>query len=315
MAGMAPASAASPLSHASGGRPPADAVALAVPASLQAAIRKSLGTAGYSRQAELTASDRAPGDQFGYSVALSGLGTTALVGAWQRHSTTGAAYVFRLRGGTWSQTAELTAPHGAPFDDFGISVALSALGTTALVGAPRHSGTGTAYVFRLRGGTWSQTAVLAASHGARGDSFGWGVALSAPGSTALVGATGRNSIAGAAYVFRLRGGTWSQAAELTAAHGAARDQFGYSVALSALGSTALGGAPYRNSAAGAAYVFRLRGGIWSQAAELTPSPTAALDQFGYSVGLSALGSTALAGAPGHKSDTGAAYVLTGRSRA
>jgi hypothetical protein len=62
-------------------------------------------------------------------------------------------------------------------------------------------------------------------------------------------------------------------------------------------------------------MFRLRGGIWSQAAELTPSPTAALDQFGYSVGLSALGSTALAGAPGHKSDTGAAYVLTGRSRA
>ena len=309
MAGMAPASAASALSHESGARPPADAVALAVPASVQAAIRKSLGTAGYSRQAELTASDRASGDQFGYSVALSALGTTALVGAWQRHSSTGAAYVFRLRGGTWSQTAELTAPHGAPFDSFGISVALSALGTTALVGAPRHSGTGTAYVFRLRGGTWSQTAVLAASHGARGDSFGWGVALSAPGSTALVGASGRNSIAGAAYVFRLRGGTWSQTAELTAPHGASFDVFGSSVALSALGTTALVGAPGRNTNTGAAYVFRLRGGTWSQTAELTAPHAAPGDDFGISVGLSALGSTALAGAPGRNSETGAAYVF------
>ena len=255
MAGMAPASAASPLSHESGGRPPADAVALAMPASLQAAIRKSLGTAGYSRQAELTASDRAPGDQFGYSVALSALGTTALVGAWQRHSTTGAAYVFRLRGRTWSQTAELTAPHGAPFDSFGISVALSALGTTALVGAPRHSGTGAAYVFRLRGRTWSQTAVLAASDGARGDSFGWAVALSAPGSTALVGAPGRHSIAGGAYVFRLRGRAWSQTAVLAASHAAPGDDFGISVGLSALGSTALAGAPGRQSDTGAAYVF------------------------------------------------------------
>ena len=152
MAGMAPASAASPLSHESGGRPPADAVALAMPASLQAAIRKSLGNAGYSRQAELTASDRTPGDQFGYSVALSALGTTALVGAWQRHSTAGAAYVFRLRGGIWSQAAELTAAHAAAGDQFGYSVGLSALGSTALAGAPgRKSDTGAAYVFTGRG--------------------------------------------------------------------------------------------------------------------------------------------------------------------
>jgi hypothetical protein len=170
-------------------------------------------------------------------------------------------------------------------------------------------------VFRLRGGIWSRAAVLTVSHAAPGDDFGISVGLSALGSTALAGAPGRNSAAGAAYLFRLRGGTWSQTAELTAAHGAPRDQFGYSVALSALGSTALGGAPYRNSAAGAAYVFRLRGGIWSQAAELTAAHAAALDQFGYSVGLSALGSTALAGAPGRKSDAGAAYVFTGRSRA
>ena len=110
MAGMAPASAASPLARGSGGRPAADAAALAaVPASLQAAIGHSLGTsvpaAGYSQQAELTAAGRAPGGQFGFSVALSAGGGTALVGANQRNAYAGAAYVFTLRGGTWSQTA------------------------------------------------------------------------------------------------------------------------------------------------------------------------------------------------------------------
>ena len=206
MAGMAPASAASSLSHESGGRTPADAAALAaVPASLRAAIGASLRTsapaAGYSRLAELTASDRAAGDNFGYSVAMAASGTTALVGAEDHHFAAGAAYVFTLRGGTWSQTAVLTAPNAEGFDQFGDSVALSARGTTALVGAlGRNSGTGAAYVFTLRGGTWSQTAELAASRGAPNDAFGSTAGLSAAGTTALVGAQG-HSDTGAAFVF------------------------------------------------------------------------------------------------------------------
>ncbi len=96
-----------------------------------------------------------------------------------------------------SQQAELTASDGAWGDDFGISVALSASGTTALAGAPSHSGAGAVYVFTLRGGTWSQTAKLTASNGAQYDVFGRSVALSAPGTTALIGA----SLKSAAYVF------------------------------------------------------------------------------------------------------------------
>ena len=312
MAGTAPASAASSLSHESSGRTPADA---AVPASLRAAIGASLRTsapaAGYSRLAELTASDRAAGDNFGYSVAMAASGTTALVGAEGHHFAAGAAYVFTLRGGTWSQTAVLAAPHAAGFDQFGDSVALSARGTTALVGAlGRNSGTGAAYVFTLRGGTWSQTAELTASRRALNDAFGASVALSAPGSTALVGADGRNSSTGAAYVFRLRGGTWSQTAELTASRGVRGDGFGASVALSESGATALVAATGRDSFTGAAYVFMLRGGTWSQIAELTASRGAPNDVFGYPVALSAPGTTALVGAQAH-SATGAAFVFTG----
>jgi hypothetical protein len=141
-------------------------------------------------------------------VALNAPGTTALAGALARNSSTGAAYVFTLRGGAWSQTAELTASDGTPNDEFGASVALNAGGTTALAGAlARNSVTGAAYVFSLQGGAWSQTAELTASGGAPNDAFGESVALSnAAGTTALVGATGRNSVTGAAYVFTTGGG-------------------------------------------------------------------------------------------------------------
>ena len=242
LAGLAPAASAS---VATTSRPLAQA-APAGPASLQAAIHRSLGPGSYSRPTGLAAKDGAPGDEFGYSVALSGSGTTALVGAWERDNSAGAAYVFRLRGGHWSQTAELTAPHGAAFDEFGYSVALSGSGTTAVVGDLRRGGTGAAFVYRLRGGwggRWSQSAVLTAANGARGDDFGGSVAVSAPGTAIVVGAFGANLTpglaagTGAAYVFRLHGRSWRQAAELTPAHGAPLDVFGGSVSVSAAGTT------------------------------------------------------------------------------
>jgi hypothetical protein len=89
----------------------------------------------FVQQQELTASDGAAGDHFGVSVTLSGDGNTTLVGAFEKNSYHGAAYVFTNSGGSWSQQQELTASDGAAYDDFGLSVALSTDGNTALVGA------------------------------------------------------------------------------------------------------------------------------------------------------------------------------------
>ena len=84
------------------------------------------------------------------------------------------------------------------------------------------------------------------------------------------------------------------------------DLFGSSLALS--GTTAVVGAPAHDSGTGAAYVFTSSGSAWSQQAELIGSDSAAGDGFGTSVAVS--GTTAVAGAPGHDSSTGAAYVFT-----
>jgi hypothetical protein len=316
MAGLAPAASAALPPNVPGGRTPATGGLAAAPASLQAAIRGSLGTApspaGYFQQAKLAPAGAAAGDQVGYTVALSAAGTTALVGAPDHNTAIGAAYVFTLRHGTWSRTAELTAADGAQEDTFGTSVALSAAGTAALVGAPGHNkDTGAAYLFTLRHRTWSQTAELTATHGAQDDLLGYSVALSATGTTALAGAPEVNQAAGAAYVFTLRHHAWSQRAELTASDAVAGDGLGQSVALSAAGTTALTGAPNRNNVSGAAYVFTLRRGAWTQTAELAG---AARDGFGLSVALSGAGTTALAGAPFHNSNTGAAYLFTLRRR-
>jgi uncharacterized repeat protein (TIGR01451 family) len=274
----------------------------------------------WSQQQKLTASDGAAGDIFGSSTALSG--DTALVGAWEAtvngHLGQGAAYVFTRSGATWSQHQKLTASDGAAGDVFGYSAALS--GDTALVGAifakvGSNSDQGAAYVFTRSGTTWSQQQKLTASDGASYDRFGNSAALS--GDTALVGAVnakiGSNSDQGAAYVFTRSGTTWSQQQKLTAADGAASDNFGYSVALS--GNTALVGADGAtvngHAEQGAAYLFNRSGTTWSQQQKLIASDGATDDSFGFSAALS--GDTALVGAPsatvnGHAL-AGAAYTF------
>ncbi|MFO0838944.1 MAG: FG-GAP repeat protein [Phycisphaerae bacterium] len=112
-------------------------------------------------------------------------------------------------GGTWLQTAFLTANNAVNSDEFGYSVALR--GDVAIIGALNRStptqSAGAAYVFQRRSdGTWSEIAQLVAPDGAPYDHFGAAVALSA--DTAVVGAPDHdlNAIdieAGAAYAFSI----------------------------------------------------------------------------------------------------------------
>jgi hypothetical protein len=98
----------------------------------------------WTEQQTLRASDGASPDAFGISVSVSG--DTALVGARNRQTLTGAAYVFVRDGTAWIEQQWLTASDGVSLDQLGQSVSLS--GDTALLGAPeKASGTGAAYVF------------------------------------------------------------------------------------------------------------------------------------------------------------------------
>lgn len=195
----------------------------------------------WTEQQKLTASDAAADDQFGWSVALSS--NTAIVGAFGNDdagSESGSAYVFVRSGNTWTEQSKLTASNAAVGDQFGISVALA--GDTAIVGSPLRDGAGAdsgqAHIFTRSGSTWTEQQKLIALDAAAGDLFGHSVSIS--GDTAVVGAKGVGSAAGAAYIFTRSGNTWTQQDKLAASNAAAADEFGNSVAVS--GGTVLVGA-------------------------------------------------------------------------
>jgi hypothetical protein len=215
-------------------------------------------------------------DFFGWSVAISG--SVIAVGSPVLEEL-GQVYVFTRTGTRWSQTARFQAADGVSGDQFGAALALS--GTTMVVGAPGGNWTNNkAYVFSEQHGQWAQTAELTASNGLTYDNFGRSVALS--GDTVIVGAPGKLGQYGAAYVYTGSGGRWAQQAELTATGGLGGDQFGAAVAV--LGTTALIGAPHRDSFLGAAYVFTQVNGTWLQQAEL-PSPIASPASFGSAIAM------------------------------
>jgi len=209
---------------------------------------------------KFTASDGAAGDEFGFSVSISG--DTALVGAHgddDAGASSGSAYVFRYNGSNWVEEPKFTASDAAASDEFGISVSIAR--NTALIGAhgddDNGSSSGAAYVFRYNGSSWVEEQKLTASDGSAGNQLGYSVSVS--NGTALVGARGDDDTgagSGSAYLFSYNGSTWVEGAKLTASDGTALDTFGRSVSIS--DGTALVGAHGNDdngSNSGSAYVF------------------------------------------------------------
>jgi hypothetical protein len=203
--------------------------------------------------------------EFGYGVAQSANGSTALIGAPNDNGGAGAAWVFTRSGGTWKQQGAKLTGSQTRGGGFGSSVALAADGDTALIGSP-DKGAGAAWVFTRVGGAWKQQGPKLI-RGSSGGEFGSSVALSSDGSTALIGAPDANGGAGAAWVFTRSAGVWrAQGLKLT---GRNASEFGWSVALSAGGSAARIGAPGAGAGVGAAWVLTRSGGSWKQGRELT----------------------------------------------
>jgi hypothetical protein len=269
---------------------------------------------------------------FGYTVALSGDGKTALIGGWLDHAGhefgwQGAAWVLTRSGSSWNQQ-KLTGSEEIGEGMFGTNVTLSADGNTALIGGWNddsvfagnrdYSGKGAAWVFIRTGGVWSQQGPKLTATGEIGDApdnengkFGTIVALSADGSTALIGGWNDNVSKGAAWVFTRTGGVWSQQGpKLTPTGEVGEGRFGVAVALSADGNTALIGALYDSGASGAAWEFTRSGSTWAQqGGKLTGGGASGESEFGTNVALSADGATALIGGWRDNGGTGASWVF------
>ena len=282
---------------------------------------------------KLMASDGAPSDLFGHSVAVSGDGQTVVVGAWgdgDKGNSSGSVYIFtKQANGSYAQTQKLVPSDGRANDGFGFSVAVSGDGQTVVVGTPfdddQGDASGTVYIFtKQANGSYLRIQKLVAADGAIEFVFGSSVVITADGSTIVVGATQNGSKAtdaGSAYIFtKQSNGTYLQTQKLVAADRASRDKFGESVAITPDGSTVVVGAfqdDDKGSNSGSVYIFtKQANGSYLQKQKLVASDGAAGDWFGYSVAVSGDGSTVVIGAyrdDDKGSDSGSAYVFTKQS--
>jgi hypothetical protein len=270
----------------------------------------------WTRQGPKLSPDQEIGEgRFGRSVALSPDGNTALIGSPAENDRRGSAWVFTRSGSTWTQQGEkLTGSGEAGEVRFGASVALSSEGDTALIGGPGNAGYhGAAWVFTRSGSTWTQLGAKLVGGEEEGDAgrFGYSVALSSEGNTALIGARSDDADAGAAWVFTRSGSTFTQqGAKLTGAEDGGESEFGYSVALSAEGTAALIGGPRDSSHTGAAWLFTRSGSTWTeQGMKRLGREEVDNAWFGSSVALSGDGTTALVGGPREDQKAGAAWVF------
>lgn len=229
-------------------------------------------------------------DLFGSAVALSADGLVMVIGAPAEDLSAGiepeagavSVYVRASSTDAWKLATELRPTYREGFALYGSSVALSADGSTLVVGAKGDSipdtqptvrppsGTlefsGAAYVYTRAGAQWNQRAYLRAEHAFRGDNFGEAVAVSADGSTVAVGAPRESSSAhgvngnyvydpnkagesGAAYVYSRSGASWGPQAYIKASNADAGDWFGSALSLSGDGKTLAVGALMESSGA------------------------------------------------------------------
>ena len=212
----------------------------------------------------------------------------------------GAAYIYKLVGGSYVYQQEITASDKAVDDHFGRSVAISSDGTTIIVGSNHDddgaSTQGSAYIFDWNGSTWSQTQNIVQSDALASGAFGHGVAISDDGTVAAVGAGYHDSQGtddGAVYIFTKSGGTWSQTQKMYASDYAsqASQYLGLNISMAGDGSMVVAGAPYSDTGgtdAGATYIFVKSGGVWpvTETQKIVASDAAADDRFGYTVATS-----------------------------
>jgi hypothetical protein len=224
------------------------------------------------------------GDQFGTALAISGDGNTLAVGAISEDSgatgvnanqnddsqlSAGAVYIFRRTGTTWAQQTYLKPPQIDAGDLFGFSLAFSFDGSVLAVGDYEEDGSSTV--------------------------------VNGPPDNNLGGA-------GAIYVYRRTGNTWTPEAYLKSLTPDGGDSLGAFVAISDDGNTVAAdaldedtmatgvnavrqGDRVLNTSSGAAYVFVRENGTWKQQASFKPSNTGLEDWFGVRLALSGDGNT------------------------
>ncbi|RKZ65894.1 MAG: hypothetical protein DRQ48_11230 [Gammaproteobacteria bacterium] len=226
---------------------------------------------------------------------------------------TGAIDVYIRDSEDWPLAQHIEPSSSAEYGYFGRAAVVN--GDTIMSGAPSQGTNGRLFIFQnvpidpLPPGSFISQGVMEADNGAAGDIAGWQVGIS--GDYAIMGAKGKASSKGGAYIFHRVAGVWTQQQELVMSDGVAGDIAGYAVAIS--GDYAVVGASNRVAGAydGGVYIFHRVGAVWSEQLILEPPTPGNGDEFGYWVEIQ--GDTLAVGVPGYDGYDGALdiYVRDG----
>ncbi|MBK9401808.1 MAG: IPT/TIG domain-containing protein [Bacteroidetes bacterium] len=272
------------------------------------------GTLWTQQGVKLVGSGNTGAAQQGTSVSISADGNTVIVGGFADNGNVGAAWVWKRNGGNWTQEGgKLVGSGYVGSSNQGRSVCLSDDGNTAIVGGPNDNfPNGAAWIWIRTGGTWLQQGNKLVGTGGVGIQVqGRSVSISADGNVVIVGGPGDNLNIGAAWVWLRTGGVWLQLGnKLVGSGGIGGQSQGFSVSISADGSTAIVGGSADNGSIGAAWVWKRNGSSWAQqGSKLIGTGNSGISYQGTSVDLSADASTVIIGGRGDNSLQGAAWIF------
>lgn len=250
--------------------------------------------------------------KLGKSVAISADGNTVVVGGPGDGNNTGAIWVFKRTGTTWSQFGpKLTGinPLGAP--EMGTTVAISGNGRTIAAGGIGDDGySGAFWLFELYENNWISQGKYIGSGAVGKARQGNSVSINHDGNMILIGGHQDDNRKGAIWMFTKSDCNWVQQGNKITSGSTNQSWFGYSLSVSADGNIALIGGPNDSSLKGASWIYKRNGNSWTQEAKLvgTTLPTSSAQQ-GYSVSLTANGQVAMIGGLGDESNKGAFWIF------
>ncbi len=201
----------------------------------------------------------ATGDGFGWAVSMDVDGDRIAIGGWRNDAggvDAGHVKFFEWDGTSWNQMGA-TLQGAAPSTFFGSSVALTAAGDRAVIGASGSdvvaTNAGQTTVYQWDGTTWSQLGTTI--NGLTSSSNeGFSVSISEDGTRFATGAYGYASSTGLARVFEYAGGDWELLGN-TIQGMSSGEAFGYDVSLTTDGLQLATGAFGANSFTGEARVY------------------------------------------------------------
>jgi Flp pilus assembly pilin Flp len=245
-------------------------------------------------------------DDLSYIISLSSDGSIIAIGGLLNDSNgldSGHVRIYENLAGTWTQIG--TDIDGDAIEDLsGYSVSLSGDGSIVAIGAIENDSNGLnsghVKIYENLAGIWTQIG-SSINGAAAGDLFGNSVSLSGDGSIVAIGgrendSNGTNS--GHVRIYENLAGTWTQIG-LSINGDVAGDVSGWSLSLSADGSTVVIGSPFNDGngdLSGHVRVYENLAGTWTQIGANINGESSG-DLAGFSVSLSSDGSILAIGSP------------------